>query len=64
MWKILMGYLIGDAISKSPVGRFVRPALKLFALGVLIAGLIYAYVVFKAVYERSQAPHVHAHSTH
>jgi hypothetical protein len=35
----------------------------LFA-GCLIAGMIYAYVVFKAVSERSHDPHVHTHSTH
>ena len=33
-------------------------------LGCLIAGLIYTVVVFQAVIERSQTPHVHAHSTH
>jgi hypothetical protein len=64
MWNFLMGLLLGDVIAKSPAGRFVRPVLKLFAVGVLIAGLIYAYVVFRAVYEGSHAPHVDAHSTH
>lgn len=37
--------------------------LVLFA-GCLIAGMIYAYVVFKAVSEGSHDPHVHTHSTH
>ena len=37
--------------------------LALFA-GCLAAGMIYAYVVFKAVSERSEQPHVHTHSTH
>jgi hypothetical protein len=26
--------------------------------------LIYTCVVFKAIYERSQAPHVHTHNPH
>ncbi len=29
----------------------------------LIAGLVYAIVIFNAVNERNQAPHVHRHST-
>jgi hypothetical protein len=61
MWEVLMGYLIGDAIGKSPLGRLARPLLMLFILGVLIAGLIYGCVVFKAVYERSQDHHAHKH---
>jgi len=36
--------------------------LVLFA-GCLIAGLIYTVVVFHAIEERSQVPHVHTHST-
>lgn len=42
----------------------VRIALVLVFAGALIAGLIYTYVVFQAVAQRSQTPHVHAHSTH
>jgi hypothetical protein len=64
MWEFLMGMFIGDAVGKSPLGHFVRPALVLFALGLIIAALIYAAVVFKAVSERSNSSHVHAHSTH
>ena len=63
MWEFLIGLFIGDAISKSPLGRFARPILKLFVVGILVAGLIYTYVVFKAVSERSHAPNVPAHST-
>jgi hypothetical protein len=37
--------------------------LVLFA-GCLVAGMIYAVVVFHALEERSQTPHVHAHSPH
>jgi hypothetical protein len=63
MWNYGNG--IGDALGALGFGRgFVKPLLKLFIIGVLIAGLIYAYVVFKAVSERSEQHHVHAHSTH
>jgi hypothetical protein len=61
MWEFLMGIFIGRATGLS---RYVRPVLMLFAVGVLIAGLIYTYVVFHALSERSHDPHVHAHSTH
>ncbi len=42
--------------------RWYVPVLVIFLTGVLVAGLIYAFVVFKAVSERSQSPHVHAYS--
>lgn len=44
--------------------RWFSRMLAIFLLGALAAGVIYAYVVFKAVSERSNSPHVHAHSTH
>jgi hypothetical protein len=42
--------------------RWFIPFVTVFAIGLIIAGLIYACVVFQAVSERSHAPH--AHSTH
>ena len=44
--------------------RFVRLLLILVFAGALIAGLIYASVVFHALTERNQAPHVQHNSTH
>jgi len=44
--------------------RWYIPVLVIFLIGILAAGLIYAVAVFTAVSERSQTPHVHAHSTH
>lgn len=65
MWNFLMALFIGSAVGSTRTAqRLVRPVLILFAIGVLIAGAIYACVVFQAVSERSRAPHVHAHSTH
>jgi hypothetical protein len=60
MWEFLMGVFIGRATGLS---RYVKPVLLLFAIGVLIAGLIYTYVFLDAAIERSHAPHVHAHRT-
>jgi cytoskeletal protein RodZ len=44
--------------------RWYRPVLLLFLTGILAAGLIYAFVVFEAVSERSHSPHVHTNSSH
>lgn len=44
--------------------RWYIPALVISLTGILAAGLIDSFVVFKAVSERSHPPHVHAHSTH
>ncbi len=58
------GYGFGGAFGASRFGRrIIKPVPKLFVLGVVIAGLIYTYVVLNAVRERSLAPHVHTHST-
>jgi hypothetical protein len=62
MWEFLIGLSIGDAVRKSPLGRFVRPALALFLIGLLIACVIYTIAVFHAVSERSKTPHVPTHS--
>jgi hypothetical protein len=61
MWDFLFGYLFGRATG---ISRIVRPLLWLFLIGVIVAGFIYAAVVFKAVSERSEQHHVHTHSTH
>ncbi len=61
MWDFLFGYFFGRATG---IWRIVRPLLWLFLIGVIVCGFIYAYVVFHAVSERSQDPHVHTHSTH
>ena len=52
------------ALKKLGLARPLRYLILLFLAGCLIAGIIYASVVLKAVSERSNSPHVHAHSTH
>ena len=65
MWNFLTGYGFGGAFGASRLGRrIVKTALKLFFLGIVIAGLIYVFVIFKAVSERSSLPHVHTRSIH
>jgi hypothetical protein len=61
MWDFFFGYFVGRATGTS---RIVRPLLWLLLIGVIFAGFIYAAVVFKAVSERSNSPHVHPHSTY
>jgi hypothetical protein len=61
MWEFLTGFFFARATGLS---RFIRPLLFLFLVGVVIAGFIYAAVVFRAVSERSEQHHVHTHSTH
>jgi hypothetical protein len=64
MWE-LWGHPIGGAIGATRTARrLLKPIVILFCAGVLIAGIIYACVVLKAVSERSEPHHVHAHSTH
>ena len=64
MWNFLVALGAGSAIGKTKTARRLwRPVVILFFAGVLIAGLIYVYVVFHAVSERSRPPHVHTHST-
>ena len=44
--------------------RLIRFTLLVVFAGALMAGLIYAYVVFNALTERSRDPHVQHHSAH
>jgi ABC-type Na+ efflux pump permease subunit len=64
MWNFLLALFVGSSLGRTRTAqRLIRPILALFAIGVVIAGLIYAYAVFKAVSERNEAPHVQPHST-
>lgn len=64
MWNFLLALGFGSAIAASRFRRLVKPLLILIAIGVVIAGAIYVSVVFRAVQQRSQNPHVHTHATH
>ena len=60
MWNFLLGFLFARATG---ISRYARILLVLPAVGILIAGLIYAVVVFHALSERSAVHHVQSHST-
>ena len=61
MWDFLFGYFFGRATG---ISRFVRPLVLLLALCVTVAAVAYAVIIFNAVIERNQAPHVQHNSTH
>ena len=46
------------------LGRPFRYALLVLLFGCLLAGSIYAFVVFRALNERRHVYHVYTHSTH
>lgn len=45
------------------LGKPFRYALLILLVGCFIAGLIYTFVVARAISERSHTPHVYTHST-
>ena len=52
------------AARKLGLGRPFRLLMLLLLLGCLVAGAIYAFVIFHAVENRSQNHHVQQHSNH
>jgi cytochrome c oxidase subunit IV len=54
MWNFLLGFLFARTTG---ISRYVRMLLVLLAVGILVAGLIYA-VVMQVLNERSHASHV------
>ena len=65
MWNFLLAFFFGSAVANSRTGRrIMRPLFLLFMISVILSGFIYAFVVFHAVSERSQHPHVHTYRTH
>lgn len=52
------------ALKKLGLARPLRYLFLLLLVGCLVTGIIYTYVVFHAVTERSEQHHVHTHSTH
>jgi hypothetical protein len=52
------------ALKRLGLARPLRYLFLIFLAVGLVGGIVYAYVVFHAVAERSEQHHVHAHSTH
>jgi hypothetical protein len=61
MWNFLKGMLI---VRATGTARPVRIILLLVLIGSIVAGIIYAFVVFQAIRERSSGHHVQHHSSH
>jgi hypothetical protein len=60
MWNFLFGYLFAGATLRSRVWRLI---LTVVLVGALIAGIVYASIVFHALSERSGINHVHTEHT-
>jgi hypothetical protein len=60
MWNFLLGLRFARTRG---VAHLLRPLLALTLCGALLAGLVYALVVFHAVEERSHASHVRAYNS-
>ena len=58
IWLLLLSRV------RLPRPRWFLAFVMVFAIGSIVAGLIYACIIFKAVNTRSQVPHVHTHSSH
>jgi hypothetical protein len=52
------------ALHRLGMGKSFRALFVVVLIGAIIAGMIYAFVVFQAISERSQSPHVHTRSAH
>lgn len=51
------------AMRKLGLGRPLRRLMLIVLLGCIVAGIIYFAVIFRAIEQRSNALHVHPHST-
>lgn len=52
------------ALHRLGMGKPFRALFVLVLVGAIVAGMIYACVVFQAISKRSESPHVHTHSAH
>ncbi len=61
MWQFFAWFLV---FRRRRFPRTARVVFLLFAIGIVLAGLIYTAVVFNALQERNRDPHVHTNRTH
>jgi hypothetical protein len=65
MWNFLLALFAGTTVGSTKTAqRTVKPLLAFLAIGVIVAGLIYAFVMLSAVSERNNTRHVSTHSSH
>lgn len=60
MWSFLAPFFIGRAVGG---WRYIRVALLVILIGCIIAGILYAVIVFNAVRSTPETHHVEHHST-
>jgi hypothetical protein len=51
------------AMHRLGMGKPFRALFVVILIGAILAGMIYTFVVFQAISERSHSPHVHAHTS-
>jgi len=61
MWTFLFSFLF---LRQLGLSRPIRYVLVVFMLGLIIIVLIYTANLFLTLEERTNAPHVHTHSSH
>ena len=61
MWNFKLALLLARAKGIAPL---VRPLLVLTLFAALLAGLVYAYVLFHAVEERNHGSHARAYDSY
>lgn len=60
MWQLISAFLVGRAVGG---WRYIRIALVVIVLGAIVAGVLYAVIVFNAVGNTPENHHVQHHSS-
>jgi hypothetical protein len=61
MWTFIFSFLL---LRRLGLSRPIRVVLAVFMVGLIIVVLIYTANLFLTLEERTNAPHVHTHSSH
>jgi hypothetical protein len=61
MWTFVVSFLL---LRRLGLSRPIRIVLAVFMVGLIIVVLIYTANLFLTLEERTNAPHVHTHSSH
>lgn len=61
MWTFLFSFLL---LRRLGLSKPIRVVLAVFMVGLIIVVLIYTANLFLTLEERTNAPHVHTHSSH
>ena len=61
MWTFIVSFLL---LRRLGLSKPIRIVLAVFMIGLVIVVLIYTANLFLTLEERTNAPHVHTHSSH